>query len=243
MTTYLRTFIAGAGTAALLILVLWHSSLPDRPILLAMVALVTAGCAAGYWQLLLLAKGRKPRQAAAAPAAKPAMLETVEEPAASTVTTPEPVRTQTPRPPQFVDQFHHSIFDAEGIYQAPNQPLPGRMGPFAPDPAEDRAPLSTARPRPSFDPLARNVEELPPLGRSWEDNHVNASSPWDDEPLPPLEPILTTGPLLPRRPATDDECRLIQAIYEETGSMNKTIARVYGQKDGRTHAWVKEALE
>lgn len=249
-TTYIRIFLAGAGLSAILLLAIGTSELlPDVLIPLTAVALGAAGCCAAFYQaLLLLDKRRRAhRRSAAKPAAKPAMLETVEEPAAFTAPPLAPVRTQTVQPPPSVDQFHRSIFDGEGIYQAPNQPAPGRLRPFVPTLAEDLAnpgyaPPSKARPQPSSDPLTRDVEPLPALGR-WEDNHVNASSPWDDDALPPLEPILTTGPLLPRRPATDDECRLIQAIYEETGSINKTIVRVYGQKDGRTHAWIKEALE
>jgi hypothetical protein len=113
-------------------------------------------------------------------------------------------------------RYHSPIFDdLFGVYRAPNQPTP--------------------------------LDDLPPLepestiahtqSRPWE----TSPSPWDDEPLPAAEPI-QTGPMLPRRPATADERPRIEAVYEETGSLNATIRRVYGSKDAKTHAWTKEAL-
>lgn len=230
-TTYIRIFLAGAGLSAILLLAIGTSELlPDVLIPLTAVALGAAGCCAAFYQaLLLLDKRRRAhRRSAAKPAAKPAMLETVEEPAAFTAPPLAPVRTQTVQPPPSIPQRpvqpgdfaepQGSIFDSQrsvytdlfGAYRAPNQPNP----------------WDTETPLPPLEPF----------------DDSDKTSPWDDLPVT-FDGPLHTGPLLPRRPPAPAEIDLIRSVYAEEGTLNATIRRVYGAKDAKTHGWTKGALE
>lgn len=162
-------------------------------------------------------------------------------------TNPEPLPTPPPDPDLTID-YIATYPDPDDNAAAAAVPAPVRaqtptrasmFDPADVDAAITQIMASAHRPQPAPEPL-------PPL-EPWN----RQPAPWDDVALPAPEPLsvqgpepsYTPGPLLPRRPATPDEYDAIAEIYAETQSLNATIRRVYGIKDGRTHGWVKEALQ
>lgn len=200
---------------------------------------------AGAALLALARAGRTPRSRPAQPQHAPGLTapQPHAAPAPLVITyaqdAPSPEPEPTPAPPP-----------------APAPPVRAQTAPPALPPLDS---FFTPAPRSMFDqprpdPLPP-LEPMPPqpaqtAPHAWASG---ARSPWDDdEPAPPYQPLTTTPtpapslnppPLLPRRPARPEEYERIAEIYAETGNlMNATIRRVYGKKDGRTHGWIKEAL-
>ena len=196
--------------------------------------IVATGIFAG---LFLFVLGPPPRKAAPPAADYPDTIDAAAQqapPAAQIHVYPTPAAPApapawpTPQPPQrpvlasdFQEPRGPSIFD----------PLPPDVPSYNPRRSQHSQP---SRP---FDPLFDDPgAALPPLEQE------ERSAPWDDIAVT-FDGPLHTGPLLERRPPKPGEIDTIRSIYDETGSLNKTIQRVYGTKDARTHGWVKEALE
>lgn len=145
-----------------------------------------------------------------------------------------PAPAPTPAPAYSAPQPVH-------VPQRPVQP-----GDFA-EPKPDPQPKPQASiffdaytpPRSAFDPLVQPMRPMPPLER---EQAQTVAAPWDDI-TPSFTGPLHTGPLLERRPPRPGEIDMIKDVYAETGSLNKTIQRVYGTKDGTTHGWIKGAIE
>lgn len=145
---------------------------------------------------------------------------------------PQPARVPAPAP---VPLPPVTAADFDDVNDDPRNPSIFDQNPISfPSPSHTRHADRTL----AFDPLTQPGAPLAPdpNGLSW-----GSPSPWDNEPVPTNQP-LHSGPLLPRRPPKAGEITLIREIYEETGSLNATIRRVYGSKDAKTHAWTKEAL-
>lgn len=71
-----------------------------------------------------------------------------------------------------------------------------------------------------------------------------------DTPTPQqrTQPVVATTPVFPefpvaRRPLTDQEAAVVQEMFGAGQSQNSIIEEVYGNKDGKTMLWIKEAKE
>lgn len=71
----------------------------------------------------------------------------------------------------------------------------------------------------------------------------------DTPPVQPQpQPVSTTAPVFPtfpvsRRPLTDQEAAAVQEMFMAGQSQNSIIEEVYGNKDGKTMLWIKDAKE
>ena len=247
----LRMILIGAGLAATSVIAAGLVTDGPNATFSALVVWAALGIAGLLWEIVALTS--QPRHHATpsprphvTPQPQPNIVIQYEQPA------PQPPQNVAfvPGPPQrpyqpeeHVQASARSIFDMDGngIYHTPNQPTPQDSSPFGPglDPNDLFGVNSQARRRPSFDPLAQPLTPMPPL----EPDPARSPAPWDNEHVTrPVSP-LQEGHLLPRRPATPDEYDAIRAIFSEQGSLNRTVAAVYGSKDANTLAWVKEVLE
>lgn len=60
-----------------------------------------------------------------------------------------------------------------------------------------------------------------------------------------VQPVATTGTLFPigRRALTDVEAQAVQAMFAAEQSQNAIVTTVYGNKDGKTVEWIREARQ
>jgi hypothetical protein len=62
------------------------------------------------------------------------------------------------------------------------------------------------------------------------------------QPVAPTQPEFPTFPVA-RRALTDQEAAVVQEMFAAGQSQNSIIEEVYGNKDGKTMQWIKEAKE